>query len=573
MKFIRFTDKQLLLALTVLVGLSVAYLVHAAFTGGRRNAEIATVALERSQQLMRVRIDALFMELAEDLRAESMALQEWDRSSGDALIERWRPLLASHWAIMSIAVADAAGNEYAMLRHSDRILFRQMVEGMPPAPEAWRVIHPEPVDSASLPALPPTEDPRTRIWFSNALEDPGEEPVWHLTSDPVKDLRLQLSYLLRDEKGDEPYLVTMIEVDLSRSSWLDARTSAKSLYGYFMLDSEGRMLNIPSGEKGPDILRAEKDAAMIWARDKTRETFELMHDGRQFSVLISPYHIRGESLYTGTLMDMELVRVWTSGHRRTLTVMTALTLLLGLLAVLLWLRHQRDEANLRRQARHSRTQEKRLAKALGEREVLNREVHHRVKNNLQVVSSLLSLQAARLEENNVRDEFLRGKRRIDAMALVHHKLYGLKDLRSVDLELFIRDLMQALSEMHRPTSNTVSYEVRTAGIRGDQDTVINLGMILCELISNAFQHAFPYATGGHVEILVQVVEGDLHRLIVKDNGQGLAVGHSDGPGKLGLEIVEALAEQLDGSFHMRANGGTTFEVLFRMRHDPLATEG
>jgi two-component sensor histidine kinase len=84
-------------------------------------------------------------------------------------------------------------------------------------------------------------------------------------------------------------------------------------------------------------------------------------------------------------------------------------------------------------------------------------------------------------------------------------------------------------------------------------------------MANCYEHAFPYPTGGHIDVVVQNVEGDLHRLVVKDNGKGLPDGPAAGPGKLGLEIVAALAEQLDGSFHIRTNGGVTFEVLFRQR--------
>ena len=89
-------------------------------------------------------------------------------------------------------------------------------------------------------------------------------------------------------------------------------------------------------------------------------------------------------------------------------------------------------------------------------------------------------------------------------------------------------------------------------------------MILCELVGNCYQHAFPYATGGHIEVTVRHVEGDLHRLVVKDNGLGLGAGPTDGTGKLGLEIVEALSSQLDGNFKMSSSAGVTFDVLFRM---------
>jgi len=187
-----------------------------------------------------------------------------------------------------------------------------------------------------------------------------------------------------------------------------------------------------------------------------------------------------------------------------------------------------------------------------------------VKNNLQVVSSLLNLQASRLEEGPVRQEFLRGKRRIDTIALVHHKLYGSDDLRNVDLMSFFGGLVDALKEMHKPGSKAVSHVIQVDGLKADQDTAIELGIILCELVSNAYQHAFPHATGGHIDIGLHQVEGGLYRLVVKNNGKNLPTDYKAGAGKLGLEIVDALASQLDGSFHIRTNGSLTFEVLFRM---------
>jgi two-component sensor histidine kinase len=289
--------------------------------------------------------------------------------------------------------------------------------------------------------------------------------------------------------------------------------------------------------------------------------------------MVAPYALNGKQLRTVLVLDLQPLGDWLRPELMGLVITGILLSTLILLLLFAYSRKRGSDDRIRKQAKRSRSQEMKLAKALGEREVLNREVHHRVKNNLQVVSSLLNLQAMRLDEGDVKTEFLRGKRRIDTIALVHHKLYGLNDLRNVDLKLFFDDLIGALADMHRPQSRTVSTEVDTQGIHADQDTAIELGIILCELVGNTYQHAFPYATGGHVEIRIQPVEGDLYRLTVKDNGKGIPDGGKEGPGKLGLEIVEALSEQLDGSFHVRTNGGVLFEVLFRMQHKVQAEAG
>ena len=222
------------------------------------------------------------------------------------------------------------------------------------------------------------------------------------------------------------------------------------------------------------------------------------------------------------------------------------------------------------QEKRSRTQERKLAKALGEREILDREVHHRVKNNLQVVSSLLNLQAQRIADPEARLEFTRGKRRIDSMALVHHKLYGQQDLRAIDLQLFLSQIANAVSAMFEPHSRTVSHSVDSGQIRADADTAIQLGIILCELLANCYQHAFPYATGGHIDIVVRAAAEGMFRMTVKDNGKGLERNETTRSTELGLEIVDALSEQIDGHAKTSMDEGTRVEVTFRMQH-PVTT--
>jgi two-component sensor histidine kinase len=220
---------------------------------------------------------------------------------------------------------------------------------------------------------------------------------------------------------------------------------------------------------------------------------------------------------------------------------------------------------VKRQEKRSRTQQRKLVRALGEREVLDREVHHRVKNNLQVVSSLLNLQAKRIHDPAAQQEFLRGKRRIDSMALVHHKLYTQRDLSALDLRAFLSQLAAAVSAMHEPASRTISHAVETHDIKADADTAIQLGMITCELLSNSFQHAFPYVTGGHVDIEVMELSGGLYRLSISDNGLGMDLVAPRREDALGLEIAEALADQIDGKLEVFSDKGTRVEITFRMQ--------
>jgi two-component sensor histidine kinase len=571
----RNTDRYIALGIVLVLVLAVYYIVSSAFGLRNRQLDLSELSLERTQQMLRLRLDGLFHEIGEDLREEAAAVGDDAFGDPPSVIERWRPLFNSHWAIVAMRLADEQGNEIEYLRNGEeRLLVLTHLGSKEQGPLVLDPVHRDTLDPTVLPPHIGTDhDPRQRIWFGKALENTRDEPTWNIwyNGDTAKPL-LQVSLLIRSAEQGRPFRILAMDVDLGRSSWIDTRSSALTRYGMMLLDGTGHMLQVPDQPREDLITQAEGEAAMHWAGNRSQRPFSLRMEEKHFRVLVMPYALNGLTLYTGVLLDVEMIALWTAHEKRTLMIMAVLVMGLSILLAWLAIRKRKETARLKRQARRSRTQEKKLAKALGEREVLNREVHHRVKNNLQVVSSLLNLQATRLDEGPVRNEFIRGKKRIDLIALVHHKLYGLKDLRNVDLDLFFRSLIPALSEMHQPQSRTVSFDVDTALLHADQDTAIELGIILCELVSNCFQHAFPYATGGHIDIQVRPVENDLHRLIVKDNGQGLRENYAEGPGKLGLEIVEALAEQLDGSFHVRQGGGVTFEVLFRMSQpyaDPL----
>ncbi|MBL7950860.1 MAG: sensor histidine kinase [Flavobacteriales bacterium] len=544
-----------------------ALLIWASFYQAQRRFDLSELALQRTQQLLQIRLDGFFHELAEDLREEAAAV---DQNDSAMVFGRWFPLLETHWPILAIRLADENGNEVAVVREDSTYRVMRTAEGSKDGPpilmrySTGAVPHP-----VRGPWLHDTDhDPRERLWFGKALEETQGEPSWTLrmrdsTGTPV----LQLSHLIRARQQNEPYRIIEFSVDLTRSPWMDTRSASLLQAGILLMDDEANTLVDLNASNDADMAIAVDHALSSWKVSKTKAPFTVQGGERTYRCLVSSYPLHGQALNTGVVVDLEPLGVWLKPE---LVALYVIAILLAVLTVLLfwaWNRKRSSDERIRKQAKRNRSQELKLAKALGEREVLNREVHHRVKNNLQVVSSLLNLQAMRLEEGDVKTEFLRGKRRIDTIALVHHKLYGLADLRNVDLNLFFSDLVKALAEMYLPQSRSVSYEISTTGIKADQDTAIELGIILCELVANTYQHAFPYATGGHVEVRVQAVEGDLYRLAVKDNGKGIGAGEHQGSGKLGLEIVEALSEQLDGSFHMRTQEGVLFEVLFRMQHE------
>jgi two-component sensor histidine kinase len=565
-------DQRLLAALTGLMVLIGAYIGVSLHREEQRRQMQAAALMVRAQQVMKVRADAFFTSAEERLMQEAFTISAQPRIDTTRLMDRWRSLMASNWPIVGVALADGQGNTFGLTRSGDALLVstRRVQGGRIVSTEQRVPETPGARTQTSRVVIPPLPDPRTEGWMSKALENNRDVPIW--ASAPVLRDGLQAmwaSYRIRTPASGGPDQVLMFLVAPQRSEWLADNTMHQHAMVHFLITDDGRLLNrIPADHWSAKAIPA---ALAQWERGRGQIPSHIALPEGDHLLQVTPYDLNGRSLRLCTLVPADQAPLGQRPERRTLYALLVMDAMGLILCICLWIRRGQAMDRIRRQERRNRKQELRLVKALGEREVLNREVHHRVKNNLQIVSSLLNLQVSRLGDGPSRDEFLRGKLRIDTMALVHHKLYGLKDLREVDLDLFFRGLMGALTDLYAPQSRTVSHEVHTNGIKADQDAAIALGMILCELAGNAFRHAFPYATGGHIDVMVQVVEGDLHRLLVKDNGNGIASMGSRKPVQLGLEIVEALAEQLDGTFHISTGPGTTAEVLFRMR--PVAPSG
>jgi len=202
-----------------------------------------------------------------------------------------------------------------------------------------------------------------------------------------------------------------------------------------------------------------------------------------------------------------------------------------------------------------------LRNSLEEKELLLKEVHHRVKNNMQVISSLLNLQSNCTNDTQVRTLFADSQHRINSMALIHEKLYQSRDLARIDFGQYLRELVENLGAVHEETAREVSVQVKADDLQLGIDTAIPCGLIVNELVSNAFKHGFP--TGGRGSVFVNMRrDGDMLRLSVRDTGRGLPeqvnFNHAN---SLGMKLVFTLVRQLRGQIDWESNGGTTFNLL------------
>jgi PAS domain S-box-containing protein len=207
--------------------------------------------------------------------------------------------------------------------------------------------------------------------------------------------------------------------------------------------------------------------------------------------------------------------------------------------------------------------EEQVRKSLAEKESLLKEVHHRVKNNLQIISSLLRLQSGRVQDPEAMRALVESEERVQSMALLHENLYRSGDLGKVNFQEYLQSLMAELLGTYSAMSPRVSLLAR-AEIQGlDLERAVPLGLLINELVTNAFKHAFPGDRPGNLGVTLIEREGGRCLLTVRDDGIGLPEDvERRKAASLGLQIVESLARQLGGEYGFHCDGGTEFRMQF-----------
>jgi len=204
-----------------------------------------------------------------------------------------------------------------------------------------------------------------------------------------------------------------------------------------------------------------------------------------------------------------------------------------------------------------------LTGALKEREILLQEVHHRVKNNLQVISSLLNMQARKLEDRASRDAVEECQTRVQAIALIHEKLYQSKDYERVPFSEYARSLASNVFHAAGVSPSAVSLDLAIEDLVLAVDKAIPCGLVLNELITNALKHGFADGRSGTIRVELARLEDGRLRLAVRDNGIGLPEGVDIWKlDSLGLQLVRTLAEQLDAVLEVDGRAGASFQLTF-----------
>jgi two-component sensor histidine kinase/PAS domain-containing protein len=211
--------------------------------------------------------------------------------------------------------------------------------------------------------------------------------------------------------------------------------------------------------------------------------------------------------------------------------------------------------------------EARIQTSLLEKETLLKEIHHRVKNNLTVISSLLDLQSSCLQDEKARAALQNSIARVRTMASIHTQLYQSQDLTRVDFGLFLRDLIGNISQSYGKAESPVSIHVDADEVRLGIDASIPCGLILNELVANALKHAFPEGKEGKINIRMRS-EDNRVTLTVQDNGIGFPESlEVTNLKSLGLELVNLLVGQINGKMDMQVDGGTIWTITFPLKNE------
>lgn len=213
--------------------------------------------------------------------------------------------------------------------------------------------------------------------------------------------------------------------------------------------------------------------------------------------------------------------------------------------------------------------QKQLKASLEEKEVLLHEIHHRVKNNLTIVSSLLNLQARRTDDDTVRTILKDSQSRVQAMSVIHETLYRSENLSSIDMKDYLSRLVKNIFQSFGHLNSRVSYTIEADSVKIGVKKATPIGLVVNELVTNALKYAFPQDSQGQISIRLSPVSNDRMELIVSDDGIGLPgdfnLPESD---SLGLKLVNlSIKNQLEGSIQSESSNGTRYRVTFNANDD------
>jgi two-component sensor histidine kinase len=333
----------------------------------------------------------------------------------------------------------------------------------------------------------------------------------------------------------------------------------------FLLQHGGGLISFPSA------IPFDSELAEPMRRALLGQSGTVVGLDYQGATVLAAYEPVGE-LDLGIVVKIDLAEVQAPFKRAGLLA-GGFTLVVVVAGAALFLRI--TEPIIRNLERHSRELEETIEAlseseaavraSLDDKEVLLREIHHRVKNNMQVVSSLLSLQARGLSDERLREALQESQSRVRTMGLVHEVLYESTDLSQIDLQRYITVLVTSLLAMYGREDENFSLSVDAEGVHLAIDDTVPCALVINELISNSLKHAFPDGRSGEIRIDARQIGPDEVQLTVSDNGIGIPPDVMiDNGATMGMRLVKGLVEnQLGGEVRLDREAGTRFTIVFK----------
>jgi two-component system, sensor histidine kinase PdtaS len=327
----------------------------------------------------------------------------------------------------------------------------------------------------------------------------------------------------------------------------------------FKLDSaKGNYL---SAIKHLQAYQQDKDSIFTVAKSKQIEELKVTYATEQKDSLIK---LNGQNIQLLTKQD-QLQKDQLRQSTMLRNIGFAVACMLIIIVALLFNRYrlkQRTNKKLELQQQEISHQNHSLQHLLHEKEWLLKEIHHRVKNNLQIVMSLLNSQSAYIDNEPALTAIHDSQHRVHAMSLIHQKLYNSENVSSIDMTTYIRELVAYLSDSFN-TGQRIRFELAIEPLELDVSQAVPLGLILNEAITNSIKYAFPDGRNGEISILLSNTAPHHYLLSISDNGVGMPVHVTNNkPGSLGMSLMAGLSEDLDGTFSIENNNGTVIKISF-----------
>ncbi|MDN3548863.1 tetratricopeptide repeat-containing sensor histidine kinase [Mucilaginibacter aquaedulcis] len=303
-----------------------------------------------------------------------------------------------------------------------------------------------------------------------------------------------------------------------------------------------------------------KDKIYTKAKNKLVEELSVRYQTSQKEKDIEVYKARN------------LLQSQTAATTRRITIAGLIVLMLIILLIwLLYVGKQRSNRQLQSQKDEIARKNLQLEHVIDEKdellvakEWLLKEVHHRVKNNLQLVMSLLNSQSTYLKDETALNAVLESRHRVQAMSLIHQKLYKSDNASSINMRDYIKELVAYLKESFK-TGLSIYFELRIDALELDVSQAVPVGLILNELITNAIKYAFPYTGEDRIVVVLSKTKSNVISLVFSDNGRGLPVNFDESETKsFGIKLIKGLAEDLGGILRVESLNGTMVTMQFKI---------